>query len=114
MRRIAAWQQSGLTKVAFAEREGFNAHTFSYWKCVLGKEEREGGRTAARKRKRGPRRSTSVAAADFVEVRGPASAQHPGDSSFALEFGDGRVVRIPAGFQPDALRQLLDVVGGAQ
>lgn len=102
---VRRWRRSGQTGREFAEATGVNAGTLAHWAWRL---KREGKGGAARTPKRRPR-SVRVPAPEgrFVEliVDGPA------DGRFELEFGDGRRVRIPVGFDAAALGRLLAVLG---
>ena len=89
-RWIARWQTSGLSVAAFCVRHGLAAPSFYAWRRTV------------------QRRDTS--AATFVSVQlapdeAPASAP-----VLEVVLPDGRLVRVPAGFDAATLRQLLAVL----
>lgn len=104
--RIEQWSGSGLTGAQFAQQLGVKESTLRHWKWHLDKLAR-----------------TQLAAAghppgdDFVELTAPTdrtsatSAVITAPEPFELVLGNGLHVRIPARFDADALRCLLDVVG---
>jgi hypothetical protein len=86
--RVAQWRASGLTAREFAARNRLKVHTLRHWAWKLG---RETGDVASLAR---------VPA--LIEVHARAAA----DDRFEIEL-DGRRVRVPPSFDPDALRRLL-------
>ena len=97
--RIEQWRGSGLTAEKFAAELGINAGTLKFWAYKLNKAKREAsGQVAQSKRKR------AAGAASFVEVR-TASA-----SCFEIELGNGRRLRVPSGFEAEALERLLGLL----
>jgi hypothetical protein len=106
---VRRWRRSGQTACEFAESVGVNAGTLSYWAWRL---KREGKATdgAARSRRKRRRRQQSIAPMgerSFVEL----IVDRPEEGRFELELGDGRRLRIPAGFDGAALGRLLTVLG---
>jgi transposase-like protein len=89
-RWIAQWRTSGLSVAAFCARHGLAAPSFYAWRRTL------------------QRRDSSPAA--FVPVQ--LVADEVPDSGRLLEvvLPDGRLVRVPAGFDAATLRQLLAVL----
>ncbi len=97
--RIEQWRGSGLTADKFAAELGINAGTLKFWCYKLNKAKREAaGQVALSKRKR------TAAAASFVEVRTAS------ESCFEIELGNGRRLRVPSGFEPEALERLLGLL----
>jgi hypothetical protein len=97
--RIEQWRGSGLTADKFAAELGINAGTLKFWCYKLNKAKREAsGHVALSKKKR------TVAAASFVEVRTAS------ESLFEVELGNGRRLRVPNGFDADALERLLGLL----
>ena len=93
---LAAQATSGLTLRAFAAREGLDAQRLDRWR----------------------RRLAAERAAPFVEIPRPAieaaiavagAADGPRER-FEIVLGSGRVVRVAASFDANALRRLLEVV----
>ena len=100
-RRVQRWRRSGLTAREFSGSIGVKPGTLKYWAWRLGREVRPANtdRTA----RGGHRQRTRTA---FVELLSDAGA----DGRFELELAGGRRLRIPVGFEPDALERLLGVV----
>ena len=89
-RWIARWQSSGLSVAAFCARHGLAAPSFYAWRRTL------------------QRRAAPPAA--FVPVRlVPDEAPVPA-RPLEVVLPDGRLVRVPAGFDAATLRQLLAVL----
>ena len=100
-KRIERWRDSGLTADQFAAELGINAGSLRFWSYKLNKAKREvTGQVVPPKKKRATSLSSS-----FVEVRTAAS-----DSAFELELGNGRRLRVPSGFDADALERLLGLL----
>ena len=98
-KRIERWRDSGLTADQFAAETGINAGTLRFWGYKLNQAKRETAGIAAPPKKR--RRAVR----SFIEVRTTAS-----DSSFDLELGNGRRLRVPSGFESEALERLLELL----
>ena len=100
-RRVQRWRRSGLTAGEFSESIGVKPGTLKYWAWRLGREARPAN--TDRTTTGGCRRRTPTA---FVELLSEGVA----DGRFELELTGGRRLRIPVGFEPDALERLLAVV----
>ena len=100
-RRVQRWRRSGLTAREFSESIGVKPGTLKYWAWRLGQEARP--RKTDRATRGRHRQRTPTA---FVELLSDAGT----DGRFELELAGGRRLRIPVGFEPDALEQLLAVV----
>lgn len=100
-RRVARWKDSGLTAKEFAAETGLNAGTLQFWQYKL----KRGARPARRPRPKSP---SETIVASLVEVRAPVGAV--ADQRFEIELGNGRRVRVAAGFEPVALKALLAVL----
>ena len=98
-KRIERWRDSGLTADQFAAETGINAGTLRFWGYKLNKAKRETVGIAAPPKKR--RRAVR----SFVEVRTTTS-----DSSYELDLGNGRRLRVPSGFESEALERLLELL----
>jgi hypothetical protein len=89
---------------------GINPRTLTYWKWVLGKEARGEKRAWPKRQRRssGP----SVAKENAENAGGLIEIQvaSPTDARVELELRGGRRLRIPAGFDAQALKQLLDLL----
>lgn len=88
-KRVESWKRSGLTAAQFASRHGLSPRSLSWWKWRLS--------TSAR------------AAPPVVEV--VALTRQSGDP-FELVLGERVRVRVPAGFDAEDLRRLLEAVEG--
>jgi transposase-like protein len=103
-KRVARWKESGLTAKEFGAREGINPGTLYFWRYKLAYGDR-----LDRPPKRGTRSDAVVAS--LVEV--PAPTVVVGDQRFEIELGNGRLIRVSAGFDAESLRALLSVVEAA-
>lgn len=99
--RVRRWRRSGQTAREFSESIGVKPGTLTYWAWRLGREGR--GASAGRKTSGKCQRPAPTA---FVELVSGAI----GDGRFELELGGGRRLRIPVGFEAEALERLLGVV----
>jgi transposase len=98
-RRVARWEKSGLTRSEFAAREGVKATTLGWWRSALRRAAAE------------PITALVPQAMSFVEVASVGvEATH---ERIEVELRNGRVVRVPASFDEDALRRVLAVAEGA-
>lgn len=91
-RRVARWARSGLSRDAFAAREGVKATTLAWWRWRLGS-------TAP---------ATALVRRDvsFVEVEPIVVAV--ADERIEIALANGRVVRVPtAGFDDKVLSRVL-------
>lgn len=90
-RRLADWRRSGLTVRAYCAQRGLPEANFYAWRREL--------------RRRDERRAAgTTAATTFVPVR---VLPPPVAAPLELLLRDGRVLRIPAGFDADTLRRVL-------
>jgi transposase-like protein len=92
---VTQWKTSGLSVPAFAAQHGFNADRFYRWR---------------RKFETTPATAPTPAVLPLVAVRATPPAAPALPASFELVCGRGRVLRIPAAFEPAALRALLRVL----
>jgi hypothetical protein len=103
---IEQWTKSGLTGAQFAEQIGVRESTLRHWKWQLEKVVRTQRVTPAQ-----------APGDEFVELIAPTertsatSAVIAAPEPLELVLGGGLLVRIPARFDADALRRLLDAVG---
>jgi transposase len=101
-RRVERWKDSGLTAKEFAAETGINAGTLQFWKYKLKKRE-----VVARARRR-PRSTAAMLVSSLIEVRPSTGAA--AETRFEIELGNGRRLRVPAGFEPGVLKTLLAVL----
>ena len=97
-KRVERWRDSGLTAEQFAGELGINAGTLKFWGYKLGKESREAAAPRTPRRRR-------AAVPSFVEVRA-----EPVVSTFEVELGNGRRLRVPAAFDASVLERLLPIL----
>jgi hypothetical protein len=94
-KRVKAWTASGQAADVFGDSKGFDGRQLQWWKWKFSRDERT--------------RSSSRPAFVPAHVEGsPAPRVRAG---FEVTFASGVVVRIPAGFSPTALADLLTAVG---
>ncbi|MBL9137137.1 MAG: hypothetical protein JNK85_14790 [Verrucomicrobiales bacterium] len=104
IRSILEWhRQSGLSLLAFARREGLCYATLRRWSAAHDAATRSDvsvgdGALAGRARRGGP---------GFISVELEAGARA---DEYIVEWSSGRSLRVPAGFDPNQLRRLLDVL----
>ena len=97
-KRIARWQDSGLSADDFAAEIGVNAGTLRQWKYTMNRM----ARSSARGR-------PVLDASSFVEVQS-APAPAASESTFQLELGPDRRLHIPSNFDAAALGRLLSLL----
>lgn len=107
---LGRWERSGLPLSRFAEREGIGRKTLYRWRRRLG----VGGDRVRRGRPPvgpgGKSRSQSPSASMFTEVSTALGAAQSLATKFEVVFGDGTTVRVPAQFDRDCLRVLLQAL----
>lgn len=112
---VADFRRSGLTHLEFCTRRRISIHSFRKWLYRLRPTPVAATATDQSNRDREPSPSSPP---DFVPVHiRPDLSSGPGDARglaaatpLELLLGDGRCIRVAAGFDPDALHQLLDVL----
>jgi hypothetical protein len=92
--RVTAWRASGETAPRFCSGKGFSASGLRYWASRLERREAESGVRIAR------------------VVRGAAPPEQA-ESPIVVEAGGMRVA-VRRGFDAEALRAVLAVIGGGQ
>ena len=91
-----AWQKSGKSAREYAERIGVHPQTLYRWKCKLSREEAVEDEPAV--------------PVTFVEVLPSSALSPPQAEPFDLRLDGGHRVSVPAHFDPESLRRLLDVM----
>jgi len=109
---LAAWARSGLTQVAFCRKRGIAVASFGWWKRELARRDTE--RTSPSEESLISTSPDAVAGAMFVPVRVkiPEAAPSGDDGSMEIVVRGGRRVRVGAGFDADALAQVVAVLEG--
>ncbi len=96
--RVARWEASGLSAAAFAARERLAARSLVWWRWKL-------------------RASPSPAASplDFLPVRvvSTAAARPSTAEPIEIVLPNGRIVRVPVGFDEAELERVLAVASGS-
>lgn len=90
--RVRDWKRSGLTAADYAEREGFNANTLTWWSSRLG--------LSALTR--------TPPVLEFVMSTRPEQAR-----SLEVVLESGVRVTVPIGFDEPTLRRVLSVLEGS-
>ena len=88
---VAAWRRSGLTQAEFCQREGLSRRTLGWWRWRL---EREAAPAPPSK-------------AEFVEVQVVEPEPPPDEIRDFDVLVAGLVVRVPSGFDEEALGRLV-------
>ncbi len=110
-RTIRQQQRSGLTVCAFCLREGLKASAFRWWRQALARRDREPSATPAGDRDGEPTEAVPA----FLPVRlvdleaGSSSRPSP---PIEIMLPTGSTVRVPPGFDPLTLGQVLAVLEG--
>ena len=99
-KRVERWKDSGLTAQQYATELGIKASTLQYWKHKLGQPELPPGRKAGRA-------TRAQALPSLLELQPIVTASA---TTFELEIGGGRRLRIPVGFDAPSLERLLEVL----
>jgi transposase-like protein len=93
------WQHSGLTIADFCRRHRLALASFYAWRRTLQQRDRTVNANA----------TTHPPTVTFVPLH-VCPDPHPSHAALELVFGNGRVLRIPAGCAPEAVRALLTVL----
>lgn len=112
-RLFQQWRHSGMTIRDFCAEHDVSEPSFFAWRRTIAERDRQRGRPRSRPGGGGGGEKTHGPI--FVPLRVVASpAGIPGAPGTALEvvLRDGGIVRVPAGFDPTTLRQLLDILEG--
>jgi hypothetical protein len=121
-KRVARWRDSGLSAREFAAEVGIKAGTLGWWASQLRHAEpgESGSGRSRRRRAHGEHAATTAATtapvkwlevigADGQAGRQVRSCAAPPPPAFELVVA-GRTIRVPVGFDADALRRLIAVV----
>ncbi len=99
---ITRWEASDLTQRAFTEREGVAYSAFQYWRRRL-RQAPQAPQATKRRERAAPVQLSPVR---IIPDPRPARAT----AAFELRTPHGLTLSVPAGFDEDALRRLLDVL----
>jgi len=106
-KRVERWRDSGLSATEFAAETGIKANNLRHWAWRLTAGQRRAERQPATV-------EVQAEAPQWVEVAAPtreAVTSNAASEGLELVLASGLVVRVPARFEPEALRRLLAVVG---
>jgi transposase-like protein len=113
-KRVERWKDSGLSARDFASEMGINPQTLSYWRWKLGKN---AGKTPARRKRSGFVEVVADAAGSELPARTdpqlmsePSMAEQPPEP-LEIVLRDELRIRVPAHFDPEALRRVLATLG---
>ena len=110
-RLLRLWQRSGRSVRGFCAEHYVNEASFFAWRRTIAQRDLEqrqrnsdAGGTVAHAHQAAPARAA------FVPLRVIGTATPDSANAFEVVLGDGRSVRVPAGFDPASFRQLLAVL----
>jgi transposase-like protein len=104
-RLIGQWRRSGLTARDFCAERGVSEPSFYAWRRTIRQRDQQG--------RRQPRRNDAGRTGTkpvFVPVQVVPAAPAAVAGALELVLGQGRVVRVPPGFDAPTLRQLLTLL----
>jgi len=102
--RVTQWRRGEKTSKEFAAETGVSASTLPWWSTKLSGE-RDVRRGAGSAQRQSRRVGEALAELPIVELSGGV-----GDERFEIELDSARRLRIPAGFDAEALGRLLAVL----
>ena len=88
--RIATWQQSGQSQKVFCQQQRLGLASFQRWRRIFETEEA----------------SDNLAPVAFLPVR----VKETKPSNLTVVINDKLRIEIPAGFDPNSLRQIIEVL----
>lgn len=96
--RVGRWEASGLSAALFAARTGISAKSLVWWRWKL----------------RSLPQVALAPALDFLPVRVVDTRAHPPSTVEPIEIAlpNGRVVRVPTGFDAAELERVLAIASG--
>jgi len=107
-RHLRAWQQSGLSQAQYCRRHHLSAPAFGWWKGRLSLARTPDKRTAKECRTAG--RKSSFVELTLCEREAPAPA---GAVVYEIVLSRQRCLRLGSRFEPERVRQLLELLEGA-
>ena len=116
-KRVERWRDSGLTAKEFAAETGVNANTLSHWSWKLAAQKRRSPRASAPPSKPETRfvevvaPSTAIGIAAQAAPPSTAEVTALGPDPLEIVLRDELRIRVPAHFDPDALRRVVVTLG---
>ncbi len=105
-RLVAAWEKSGLSQAEFCRRRKVKAVNFGWWKRKLESiSQSHPGPSRSGSNRKGS--SPKSARPRFVELRTTDTVAAP---AYEVVLRGGRVIRLPQGFDPAVVAQLVVAV----
>ena len=110
-RLLRQWRRSGLTIREFCTEHALSEASFFAWRRTLVErdQQRAGRDTLQVSGNHEPRRQADERPA-FVPLRVVATGETAAGTAFEVMLRNGRVVRVPVGFEAASLRQLLAIL----
>lgn len=108
-KRVERWRDSGLTLKEFAAEIGVNANTLAGWRWRPGAKVAVDGRHAVRSAPAFVEVVATPAAAPRSEASAPVLGAGAGEP-LEVVLRSGHRIRVPAQFDPGALRRVLDAL----
>ena len=105
-RLIQQWRHSGMTIRDFCVEHEVSEPSFFAWRRTIADRDRQSGQPSADGYGNVDSNKTQASPA-FVPLRVVSTVSTPAGTAFEVVLRDGRIVRVPAGFDPATLRQLL-------
>jgi hypothetical protein len=102
---VRQWQQSGLSVREFCGDRDLGEANFYAWRRTIADRDQQ-----ARRQRNGDRHPPRTGSAVFVPVRVTDPAPLVQTATLEVVLGQGRLVRVPVGFDAGTLRQLLAVL----
>ena len=102
--RVAEWQSSGLTSMAYCEGRAFTAGGLRHWAYRLRKEAGMKATSLVRR--------PAVRLVRVERVADTTTSSAPVSSALTIELGGARMA-VPAGFDAPTLRTVLEVLVAA-
>ena len=112
--RVKRWKRSGLSAAEFARREGLKAKQLHWWNWKLGASD---SAPAPDEPRFLPVRVVSAparaAASSTPAALVTTSPSWPGATAIEIALPNGRLVRVPPGFDPATLERVLAIAAEA-
>jgi hypothetical protein len=112
-RLLRLWQRSGRSVRGFCAEYHVSEASFFAWRRTIvqrDQEQRQRHAAACDSAVHAAAHQATPARASFVPLRVIGTATPDLATAFEVVLGDGRSVRVPAGFDPASFRQLLAVL----